>query len=48
MIRVLLSERIIKTAGGLPSEIREKASQAITAVSILHFWHGARQWPEFP
>jgi hypothetical protein len=33
MIRVLLSERIIRTAGKLPTEIREKASQAITAVA---------------
>ncbi len=32
MIRVLLSERIRKTAGKLPSGVREKASQAIAAV----------------
>ena len=33
MIRVLLSERIKKTVGKLPPAVREKASQAIAAVS---------------
>ena len=33
MIRVLLSERIQKTAGKLPAEVREKASRAIANVS---------------
>ena len=32
MIRVLLSERIKKTAGKLPPGVREKASQAIADV----------------
>ena len=32
MIRVLLSERIRKTAGRLPPEVREKASKAIAGV----------------
>lgn len=32
MIRVLLSERIQKTAGRLPADVREKASQAIAEV----------------
>ena len=32
MIRVLLSERIKKTAGRLPLDVREKASQAIADV----------------
>lgn len=32
MIRVLLSERIKKTAGKLPPDVREKASQAIADV----------------
>ena len=32
MIRVLLSERIQKTAGKLPAEVREKASKAIAEV----------------
>ena len=32
MIRVLLSERIKKTAGQLPPDVREKASQAIAEV----------------
>ncbi len=32
MIRVLLSERIKKTAGQLPPDVREKASQAIANV----------------
>jgi hypothetical protein len=33
MIRVLLSERIQKTAAGLPPELRAKAAQAITDVA---------------
>jgi hypothetical protein len=33
MIRVLLSERIKKTAGKLPPEAREKAAQVIAAVA---------------
>jgi mRNA-degrading endonuclease RelE of RelBE toxin-antitoxin system len=33
MIQVLLSERIKKTAGKLPSDVREKASKAIAEVS---------------
>lgn len=33
MIRVLLSERIKKTVGKLPRDVREKASQAIADVS---------------
>ncbi len=33
MIRVLLSERIRKTAGRLPAEVREKAAQAIADVA---------------
>jgi len=32
MIRVLLSERIRKTAGRLPPDVREKAAQAIAKV----------------
>ncbi|MCX6872733.1 MAG: hypothetical protein NTW21_02845 [Verrucomicrobia bacterium] len=32
MIRVLLSERIKKTAAKLPPDLRERASQAIAAV----------------
>ena len=32
MIRVLLSERIKKTADKLPAEVREKAAKAIAAV----------------
>jgi len=34
VIRVFLSERIKKTADSLPPEVREKASQAISAVAI--------------
>jgi plasmid maintenance system killer protein len=33
MIRVLLSERMQKTAAGLPGELREKAAQAIASVA---------------
>jgi mRNA-degrading endonuclease RelE of RelBE toxin-antitoxin system len=33
MIRVLLSERIQKTAGKLPPEVREKAARAIAEVA---------------
>jgi len=33
MIRVLLSERIRKTAGKLPPDVREKASKVIADVS---------------
>ncbi|MCX6969521.1 MAG: hypothetical protein NTV93_05110 [Verrucomicrobia bacterium] len=33
MIRILLSERIKKTAGKLPPGVREKASQAIADVA---------------
>jgi hypothetical protein len=33
MIRVLLSERIQKTAGKLPPEVREKTSKAIADVA---------------
>ena len=33
MIRVLLSERIQKTAGKLPPEVRDKASKAIADVA---------------
>jgi hypothetical protein len=33
MIRVLLSERIKKTAGKLPTDVREKASKAIADVA---------------
>ena len=35
MIRVLLSERIKKTAGRLPPDVREKASSAIAAVGAV-------------
>ena len=35
MIRVLLSERIKKTAGKLPPEVREKATQAIADVGAI-------------
>ena len=44
MIRVLLSERIKKTAGKLPPDVREKASKAIADVSAVfgnpHQHHG--------
>ncbi len=44
MIRVLLSERIHKTAGKLPAEVREKAAKAIAEAAAAfgdpHQHHG--------